>query len=192
MRTTIRPRDETGTNQVDTCDRDAAVPSRKSLLSALVMVRSKYGRPADSNLLLPETSGQMSSLARPSRSRSQTIAKSRRLRSRVGISSRPISSATSACRDRAWSAENPAVAAGDVLSLLPTRFFVGLLEPWRERLQRITQVRIARAERASLRRPAVSGVLVVQRPRQTQDAGEVLHVVAAEARVEARKHGRQP
>ena len=42
-----------------------------------------------------------------------------------------------------------------------------------------------------LGRSAVSGVLVVERPRQPHDAGQVLHVIAAEARVEARKHGSQ-
>ena len=179
-------------NQVDTRDRDAAVPSRMTVLSALVMVRSKYGRPADSNLLLPETSSQISSLARPSRSRSQTIAKSRRLRSREGISSRQRSSATWACRDRAWSVETPAVAAGMTRSVSSPR---GPLRPAR------TTEKTPPADSAGPHRTrkackacggsAVSGVLVVERPGQAHDAGQVLHVIAAEARVEARKHGSQ-
>ena len=106
VRTTIRPRDETGTNQVDTRNRGAVVPSRRTLLSALVMVTSKYGRPADSNLLLPETIDQISSLESPNRSKSHTIAKSRRLRSRVGMSSRLTIAATSAFWEIASRAEN--------------------------------------------------------------------------------------
>lgn len=101
---------EAKTDQLGTDRCDGAVPSRRILLSALEMVTSKYDRPFDSNLLLPETSSQMSSLASPSRSKSQTMAKSRRLRSGERLSSRLASSTASARPARNSSGEGVSCA----------------------------------------------------------------------------------